>query len=192
MIVTLGRRRDGRCGFSLIEIVVVLFLTSVILLAVGSLTQKTLDSLKFLREKSDSMMSATLGCERLAGEMREMVQVPDIDPARSIRFRKVNPNSSPALGNNFQDETVSPPHLWARDYVAAGQTVEVFYDAPGEVLTRSLSGGPAIPVAANVNTFNVAPLAGPPGAFTVTLAIREKRKVATFTTIVYCPGIPRL
>ena len=58
------RKRAAR-AFTLIEMVILLFLAGVILFAVSRLTRETYKSLVFLREKAQTYESAVLGVERL-------------------------------------------------------------------------------------------------------------------------------
>ena len=93
-------------GFSLIEIVVVLALTSAILYTVALLTQRTVKTLNFLQRKSESIQSATLGCERLCSEMREAVTRPSTGGSSS--WRKVIP-SAPIAIDIIPPEPPPPP-----------------------------------------------------------------------------------
>ena len=163
-------------GFSLIEICIVLFLTGLILFAVAQLIMRTLDSLKFLQEKSRTLESASLGCERLSSELREAVGVDLPIPIGQVSFRKVRPPAPEAVGNSPTD----PPEGWTRVYPAA-QLASVLYQVdPQNRLTRSFGGNTTI-VANDVNSFVVDNLGG--GSFKVSLAISEKRRIVTFETI---------
>lgn len=182
-------------AFSLIELVFVLMITGLILAAVAALTSRTLDALKFMQEKSESMQSATLGVERLASELSEAITVP-ATPAGGVRFRKANPNLPPALyrpgvENDYTDPNSFPPHLWTRSYTGANR-MQVEYATGGTAeLQRRVDGGPWGLIASDVNAFTVAQEGGLAGNYRVTLSVQEKRRVLVFETIVHCPGVPR-
>lgn len=186
---SLPNRALGR-GFSLIEIVIVLFLTSVIMFAVAQLLARSFQTLRFLQEKSQTLESASLGCERLASEMREMItQLPQPD---GVRFLKVRPQAPVAVANPFGDLTVMADNWersYASDYAGVNQLVEVLYRVnPAEQLERTVEGQTTL-VATNVNDFNVTPVSGAVGAFVINLSLREERRVVTFTTAVTCPAL---
>jgi type II secretory pathway pseudopilin PulG len=185
-------------GFSLIEIVFVLALTSAILYAVALLTQRTLGSLNFLQKKSESIQSATLGCERLTSEMREAITQPS--QGNSTSFVKVRPSAPPALG--IAPPPPAPPvpapppagapvdaHLWPRTY-PGGVRLTIQYAVNGENLERSVTGDPTTVVATSLNDFQVSKVAGTDRSFRVDLSVVEQKRVAIFTSYVFCPGVP--
>ncbi len=180
------RRRDAR-GFSLIETMIVLFLTAAMLYCVGKLTSETLSTLKFLQEKSATTESATLACQRLASELKEAVSVPD--RTSGVSFRKVIPSSSPAVGNVPNDPD---PTSWAVTYPAGFQVmINYNYSSSGQKVTRQVGSETPLEIATKVNTFAVTRLGTREGAYRVALTIWETRRPVTFETIVVCPGVPR-
>lgn len=163
-----------------------MFLTGLMLAMVGSLTQRTLQTLDFLKEKGQSTQSATLGCERLCSEMREMVEVPTLS-ASGLTFVKVNPNQPGVLGNDFVNVE---PHLWTRRYLG-GDVVQVSYQTNADrQLVRQVDGGSPSLVATEVNAFGVTQAARP-GNYEVRLSIQEKRRIVVFVNAVHCTGVPR-
>ena len=187
-------------GFSLIEVMVVLALTSAILYTVALLTQRTVRTLNFLQRKSESIQGATLGCERLCSEMREAISKPS--EGGSTSFRKVRPSSPIAIGIVPPPPPQEPPppppavppapvsHTWPRIY-PGGELVTVTYSTSGQNLQRQVTGDPATIVATNVNTFQVTAVGGTDRTYQVELAIIEQKKIQTFTATVYCPGAPK-
>lgn len=170
-------------GFSLIEVVLVLALTSVILLTVSMLFSQTAKTLKFLKEKSHTVESAGLGCERLATELREAVEVKSPIPSGSIEFKKVKP-SAPLLLNNPLDQ---PCTTWVRDY-AGSQLATVKYTAGANFELLRTAGGLTTLVAQDVNLFQVDALPTY-GTYKISLSLQEQRRVVVFETIVSCPAI---
>lgn len=179
---------NPRGGFSLVEMVIVLFLTGAILLAVAKLISQSVGTLKFLQEKSQTMESATLGCERVASELREAVRLQSFTSGL-LRFHKVRPSAPEAVGNDYADVTISAED-WKRDYSEINQLAEVVYQVnPDSQLIRTAEGQSGA-VATKVNSFVVATAPGV-GCFTVTLSIKEARRVIAFKTAVTCPGLQR-
>ena len=153
------------------------------LFCVANLTDKTLQSMNFLQEKSNTLESATLACERLSTEMREMVDTPDLSPP--ITFLKVIPSSPPFVGNVATED----PDDWLRSYPAA-QRASISYSISGQKVVRQVNSEPPLDVASNVNAFDVTEL-NRPGDYLLRLSIIERRRVVIFETIVVCPGVPR-
>ena len=182
-------------GFSLIEIVVVLALTSAVLYTVALLTQRTVKTLNFLQRKSESIQSATLGCERLCSEMREAVTQPSTGGSSS--WRKVVPSAPIAISIIPPEPPPPPPAAppvplsptWPRSY-PGGELLTVTYSVVGGNLQRQISGEAATVVATEVNTFSVATVPDTERTYRVDLSIVEQRKVQAFTSVVYCPGAP--
>lgn len=175
-------------AFSLIEIVIVLFLTGIILFCVSGLTDRTFKTLKFLQEKSSSLESATMACERLASEMREMIDPPTIGGSgSSLSFRKVKPSAPYGAGNVISD----PASTWTRPY-PTGMTAQIVYrlDNTKNNITRQVNSEPTLEVATDVEGFQVSQ-SGSPGNYQVILTILEDRRAVSFETIVSCPGVPR-
>lgn len=177
-------------GFSLIETVIVLLLTGLLLGSVASLAGRTIETLSFLKEKGETLQSATLICERMASEMQEMIQAPTGLGTGTFSFVKVNANAPYVMNLDFDDPVASPPHLWTRDYVATGDDVTVAYTETLPQVFRSVDGGPATLVAGKVNTFRV-DNSGTLGTYDITLAILEKKRLFSFVARVNCPGVPR-
>lgn len=177
-------------GFSLIETVIVLFLAGLMLGAVILLTRQTLSTLKFLQEKGTTIQSATLGCERLCSEMREMIALNSL-AGDQIAFSKVTPSSPIAVNNPIAsppDPIVPPPtHTWTRSYT---NLVTVDYRKVGEDMIRQVSGDPAALVATSVSGLAITS-GGPVGTFRVELTIKEERRLVSYVNFVSCPGIPR-
>jgi len=185
-------------GFSLIEIVLVLGLTSVILSTVGLLIRRTVDTLHFLQAKSEAIQGATLGCERLCSELREAIDTPTV--GTSLTFQKVLPSSLQAIGNAQRPAPHLPPaapppppavpsHLWTRAYPALMQvTYSVSADPDAATLLRQVDSDPATVVASNVTVFTVELVAS--RTYRANLSIRERRRVVTFSAAVHCPGVP--
>lgn len=180
-------------GFSLIELVIILFLTGAILGMVGALVRQTFGSLRFLQEKSQTVQSATLGLERLASELREATGAPEIG-ANSLAFTKVIPAAPEAVGNEVNDFLFVDN--WNRDYGAIGQEATISYNRTGQrTLRRTAPGVPASDVATSVDTFVVdqnytdSQPFNVPNAYRIRLALQEQRRVVVFTTIVVCPGV---
>ena len=176
-------------GFSMLETVIVLFLAGLMLGAVSLLTRETLNTLKFMQEKGDTAQSATLGCERLCSEMREMVAAPG-GLGAGITFVKVNPNSAAAIGNPVASPLppIVPPltHNWIRVYPGL---VTISYTQSGTDLERRVNGGNLTLVGTNVNGLAITQVST--GNFRVSLTIQENRRLATFVNFVSCPGVPR-
>lgn len=187
------RNRPGQRGFSLIEIVIVLFLTGLMLYCVAGLTDRTFQTMKFLQEKSTTLESASLACQRLGQEMREMVTAPALG-TDSIAFKKVIPSSPLEVGNNPADD----PLTWTRTYPNA-QLATITYSMTDQKVSRQVNSEQALEIAVDVNTFQVSQsfstvggeTSNSPGVYLLQLSIQEDRRVVTFETIVTCPGVPR-
>jgi prepilin-type N-terminal cleavage/methylation domain-containing protein len=176
-------RHIGR-GFTLIELVFVLFITGLMLYLVAGLTSKTYQTMKFLQEKGNTLQSASLACERLATELREAIEVSSLSP---LRFVKVRPSAPPGVGNLVSGD----PGTWNRRY-PSNQTSTIGYseDTANQKVMRQVDSEPAQAVATNVNIFQVTPYeAGVAGGYRVELSILENRRVVTFITYVCCPGL---
>lgn len=205
-------RAGGRVAraFSLVEVVLVLFLTGLILLIVSRLTQRTFTTLRFLEEKAETVQSATLGIERLSSELREAVQVSGYSP---LTFRKVDPSAPYALDQDLDSSADSNPgdppvdsdfstwkHSYASDAFDRDQLGTVTYSLSASMLTRTAQkGGRSLTtqVATHVNSFVAIPAPNLGGQATasnvvqVTLSLQEQRRVVTFSTIVVIPGMER-
>ncbi len=192
-------RKQRPCGFTLLEIMIVVLLTGIIMLMVSRLTNATFQSLRFLREKAQTLQSATLGLERLASEMREAISVDSLSP---LTFRKVNPTAPEALGNPVNDPDTGAN--WVRDYSSDfngdNQIGQVTYslDVPHQILSRTVSFEgvtQTLQVATRVNDFIVerSPVLGTVSTtndvFSVTLSVQEDRRVLTFRTVLSIPGL---
>lgn len=182
-------------GFSLIEILIVLALTSVILLTASSLFSQTMKSLKFLKEKSRTLESASLGCERLASELREAVEVEDPIPLGRIRLKKVKPAEKMLLGlpslTAEEREALGPPNTWGaedRQY-SSGQLATIEYKVDTESRLFRTAGGTTALVARDVNLFQVEHLGSVRGAYKIRLSLQEQRRVVVFESIVTCPAL---
>ena len=198
-------------GFSIIEITIVVFLTSLILMVVSRLAHETFVSLRFLEEKAQTVQSATLGLERLSSELREAVEV-NSGAGDSLSFHKVDPQAPFALdydrdsspNSNPGEPTADDPepYLWSqtyqRDAFGRDQWGLVEYFPEEERLVRrvtKMGRSATADVATNVNTFQVEPspsLSGQATAaavFRVSLSLLEERRVVTFSTVVVVPGL---
>ena len=175
-------------GFTLIEAVIVLFLTGTILLAVAKLVSQSIETLKFLQEKGRTMESASLGCERVASELREAARVGSFG-AGFLQFDKVRPSAPEAAGNDFEDESVAAED-WVRDYGPGGlnQLYSVGYQLDSQHRLRRTAGGRTDTVATGVNSFVVSSAPGT-GCYTLALSIKEKRRIIAFRTSVTCSAL---
>lgn len=170
-------------GFSLLEIMIVLGLTSLILFMVSALFSQTTKTLKYLKEKSRTVESATLGCERLASELREAVDIVSPIALGQIRFSKISPSAPDLIGNSLDD----PPETWLRQY-RSGQRAQIEYSVDTDSkLLRTASGQTAL-VASEVNLFQVEQLPTP-GALKIRLSLQEQRRVVVFESVVICPAL---
>jgi hypothetical protein len=176
-------RRSRAPGFSLIEIVIVLFLTGLMLYCVANLTDRTFQTMNFLQEKSTTLESASLACERLSTEMKEMISVPVVSPP--VSFTKVIPSVPRYVGN----DPAANPDDWLRSY-PSGQTATIKYSMVGDKILRQVNSEPTLEVAVNVNAFDVSTI-NRDGDYLIKLSILELRRVVSFETIVICPGVPR-
>lgn len=183
--------RRAAFGFSLIEMVIVLFLTGIILFCVAGLTDRTYRTLKFLQEKSSTMESASMACQRLAQELRETV-TPPVLTIDSVTFSKVIP-ARPRLLDNDPNAL---PTTWALSYPAA-QTAQIRYRQLDDRVVRQVNAERALDVATEVNTFQVrqsfsafTTVVNTPGAYLIQLTILEDRRAVTFETVALCPGVP--
>lgn len=177
------RKREGHKAFSLIETMIVLFLTATMLYCVGKLTGETLSTLKFLQEKSATTESATLACQRLASELREAVKEPSLGGA-SVSFRKVIPSKPRLVGNSPS----AVPTSWTLLY-PPGDLATISYSQSGDKVVRQVGSEAPLEVATRVNTFAVTQQNGHPAAYKVALTIMESRRAVTFVTVVVCPGV---
>lgn len=180
-------RRAAR-AFTLIEMVILLFLAGVILFAVSRLTRETYKSLVFLREKAQTYESAVLGVERLTSDMREAVTAPIIS-GTTVSFSKVKPAEDSAKGGPPRPNPIDPAYA---TYVpptgpyGGGQLVTVTYNVTAGNLQRQIAGFTSV-VAEDVNDFSVTPRGN--GSYEVVLSIQENRRVQTFHSFVTCPGV---
>ncbi len=173
-------RRRFLQAFSLIETMVVLFLTAGMLFCVAKLTNQTLSTLKFLQEKSATSESATLACQRLASELRETVVAPDLSDG--VEFQKVRPNVGRVVGN-----LVGSP-VWTLEYPPSSRA-RIHYRQVDDRVMRQVNSELPLAVATKVNIFTVTPMAGRAGAYRIALSIVETRRAVTFETVVVCPGV---
>lgn len=194
-------------GFTLIEMVIVMFLGSMVLLVASRLAHETLQSLRFLEEKAETVQSATLGLERLSSELREAVKLHTADT--SLAFDKVDPNAPYALDYD-KDPSANPgdpapdfPPLdlssdYEKDALAKNQLGRITYFTDGERLLRRAEKGAQIltsQVASSVNTFLAEPGPTVEGTSTgdevveITLTLLEERRTVTFKTLVSVPGL---
>lgn len=185
-------------AFSLIELVILLFLTGIILLMISRMISSTFTSLKFLQEKSGTFESVTIGLERLASEFREAVDY--IGPP--LIFLKVDPHAPRSLGVDLDDDETNPLD-WPNNYTTyqGGTNVgKISYslEAGTETLTRTVSFKGATEVsdvAAHVNDFSAerAPtLNGKQtnnNVFRIRLSLQEQRRVQSFETVLVVPGL---
>jgi Tfp pilus assembly protein PilW len=180
------RRRVS--AFTLIEMVVLLFLAGVILFAVSQLTRETYKTLVFLREKAQTQESAVLGVERLTSDLREAV-TPPVSSGNTVSFSKVKPGEPKAKN--------APPHPNPNDIAYASyvppvgpytgsQLTQVTYQLTDGNLQRTIGTFTSM-LAENVNDFSVTPRGN--GSYEVLLTIQENRRVQTFESFVTCPGI---
>lgn len=182
-----------RRGFSLLEVILVLFLTGMVLGCVALLTRETLGTLKFLQEKSETLQSATLGLERLASELSEAVGAPSsVTVGNPVRFFKVRPSEPRACGNDPDDpldptDSFDPPATWVRVYA---NPVQVTYSESGGTMTRSAAGITTV-VASKVDDFQVSTFGGRTDVFSIVLTIKENRRLVTFRTNSVAPGLSR-
>ena len=176
----LGRERHR--GFSLIEIVIVLFLTGTMLYCVASLTDRTFKTLKFLQEKSKTLESAQLACERLSSELRECIGAPTT--GATVSFRKVKPSVAYGLSNDPTD-----PSSWTRIY-PAGDLATITYTMVVDKVIRQAQSEPPMDVAQDVNAFSVVPTTAL-GNYKINLTIVEDRRIVVFESVASCPGVPR-
>lgn len=176
----------ARWGFSLIEVVIVLFLTSILLLAVSRLMSQTLGTLQFLQEKGQTSASASLGCDRLASELIEAIKV-NITPSDEVSFSKISAGAKDVIAIVATTE----PSTWPRAYPAS-QQVDITYKVDANSSLKRTVVGLEAPstVATEVNSFVVQPYSsGGRGTFLVTLSLQEKRRVLTLETIVTVPAL---
>lgn len=180
--------KKSRAAFTLIEMVILLFLAGVILFAVSRLTRETYKSLNFLREKAQTYESAVQGVERLTSDMREAVTQPTIT-GDSVSFSKVKPAEDVAKGGAPRPHPLDPSY---ETYVpptgpyGGGQRVTVTYRIAGGNLEREIGGFRSV-VAEDVNDFIVTPRGS--GSYEVVMTIQENRRVQTFHSFVTCPGV---
>lgn len=187
-------QKKSDSGFSLIEIVIVLFLTGLVLFMVSGLISRTLETLKFLQEKSQTLESATLGCERLASELREAVEIITPIPSGKVTFKKVKPSiGSPAtltpvaVGNDLS----ALPETWGARKYPSSQLGTVTYEVDSQSrLLRKVDGVDTL-VATDVNSFAVTPRSADNDSFLVRLSLQEKRRVIVFEMVVNCPALQR-
>lgn len=176
-------------GFSLIETIVVMGLVSITLFGVAELTKRTLDTQKFLRKKSESIQSATLGCERLASEMREAITLPSTGGTSS--WKKVTPSQPEVMDIPVPSIAQIPASpTWDRSYHQPTKLTTVTYSVTADSLKRQVTGSAEATVATDVNSFIVEAVPDRDRTFLIRLAINEQHKVQTFLAEVYCPGIP--
>lgn len=172
-------------GFSLIEVVIVLFLTSILLLAVSRLLSQTLGTLQFLQEKGQTSESASLGCERLASELMEAIKV-NLTPSDEVSFSKISASAADVIGIIATTE----PSTWPRAYPASHQVNITYKVDANSSLKRTVGLEAPSTVATEVNSFVVQPYSsGGSGTFLVTLSLQEKRRVLTLETIVSVPAL---
>ncbi len=182
------RRCEWR-GFSLIEVVFVIFLAGIVMFCVAKLTQNTLNTLTSLERKAEIFQGATLGCERLASEMREMIGSATIG-ATAVTFRKIAPTLPGAIPREqtplaVGNDPEADPMTWDREYTNLST---VRYFTTGEQLMRQVDSHQATLVANHVNDFRVTPN-GVDGSYRIALSMRDQRRIYVFETLVYCPGV---
>ncbi len=168
-------------GFSMMEVMIVIFLSGAMLFCVAGLTGQTLRTLRFLQEKSTTMESAGQACQRFASELHEAVSVPTL--GSTVSFRKVRPSAAPLVGNSPSDAT------WQRAYPAS-RLATISYRLDGEKVLRQVNTEMPLELATSVNGFALSRYpSAPEGAYVIRLAIQEQRRVVVFESVVVCPGV---
>ena len=187
------------------EIIIVLFLSSMILLVSSRLANETLVSMRFLEEKAQTVQSATLGLERLSAELREAIEVTQTGDTLSIE--KVDPlapyamdyDERPNLNPGDPSDSILPENYAAsyrdRDSSWVGT---VTYSTDGKLLRRTAENANrslTTQVATSVNSFQATPspslngVATSDDVFEISLSLLEVRRVVTFRTVVTVPGL---
>lgn len=185
------RKTTRNSGFTLIEMVIMLFLAAIILLSVSRLTGETVSTLSFLREKAQTYQSALVGIERLSSDLREAVVAPTITPGASFEmsFRKVKPGEDRAKDAPPRPSRSDPGYLaYAAPTGAYAGTnlIQVTYKKDGETLNRQF-GSFSSRIAENINDIQVVDEGG--GSFAITLTVKENRRLQIFEGFVTCPGL---
>lgn len=194
-------------GFSLIEVVLLLFISGIILLMVSRLTQEVFEASHMLDEKARTIQSARMGIEALSSELREATKV-ELGPndGEPLTITKVSPSAKQALGIKIDGEDISSIQKNIREsydpaipgYLEADLgTVSYSLNDRAELVREAKYNDRSIKVsvAADVNAFVVK--AGPEidgrkalaNTYQISLSIEEKRIVRTFVTVVLAPGI---
>lgn len=201
-----------RLGFSLIEVVLLMFLSGIILLMVSKLTKQAFEASRMLDEKAQTMQSARMGLEALSSELREAVEVAlSPDALEAVTITKVSPSAKQALGiqiegldlSSAQEAIIEGYKPDGHGYLEAGLdkvsvgTVKYFLNDSQELIRKAEYDERLLEtsVATGVSAFTVeakpqlSSYVLPENAYRITLSIEEKRIVKTFTTIVLAPGL---
>lgn len=175
------RARSSQAGFTLIEMIIIIFLAGIMMFCVAKLTSETLKSMKFLQEKSSTTEAANLACQRVAAELREAVSISNT--GSTVVFHKVKPSAPLLVGNNL-----STPN-WEKVY-SAGNLARITYSFALPKVLRQVNSESPLEVATTAAGFSVEQYTlGREGAYRVRLSIQELRRVIVFESIAISPGL---
>ena len=159
-----------KLGFSLAEMMVVLFLFGAIMGAVGSIMTSAYRVVNVNQAKDNAYLNGVNALERISSEVREALSFSST--GSTLTFRKVNNALDPANGQAPNAGTIVAPY-------AVGDQVQVSYAHIGDDLIRTVNGGQATVFVTKVTGFN-ANVTG--ASVTISLSVSTRTRIIPFDT----------
>jgi len=187
--------RRNNTGFTLLETLVSIGMIAMVMAFTGLLFHRSFQILRVLDDKEKTRQAARMGLDRIAGELREAVNISQASSV--VEFEKIDPTATitppPEPPDEIPDNYLPP--TWGPDqaYPASARLI-VRYETVDENLIRTVrykSGGNAVSqvVVAGVNSFTCEEVAGNVGEVVVTVAVVDNRRIKTVSGRVLCPCI---
>ena len=161
----------------------------------GLLFHRSFQVLRHLDEKERTRQAARMGLDRIAGELREAVDIREASSA--VEFEKIDPTATievPPEPPEVIPDGYTPP-VWgpAQAYPDSKRLI-VRYETVNENLIRTVkrkNGGGAVSqvVVAGVNSFTCEEVTDNVGEMIVTVAVVDSRRIKTVSGKVLCPCI---
>ncbi len=185
--------RRNQTGFTLLETLVSIGMIAMVMAFTGLLFHRSFQILRVLDDKEKTRQAARMGLDRIAGELREAI---DITEASSlVEFEKIDPTATIAPPPEPPDEipdNYEPPNWGPNQAYPGSARLLVRYETVNENLIRTVrykSGGAGVSqvVVAGVNSFTCEEVNV--GEVLVTVAVVDNRRIKTVSGKVLCPCI---
>ncbi|MCA9778762.1 MAG: type II secretion system protein [Candidatus Eremiobacteraeota bacterium] len=182
-------------GFTLLETLVSIGMIAMVMAFTGLLFHRSFQVLRLLDEKERTRQAARMGLDRIAGELREAIDIRDASSA--VEFEKIDPTATivepPKPPEEVPDDYEPPAYGPAQAYPDSARLI-VRYETINENLIRTVkkkNGGAAVSqvVVAGVNSFTCEEAEDNVGEIIVTVAVVDNRRIKTVSGKVLCPCI---